>query len=179
MLETNKEVYEWAVQTHLKAGKRYSKFDYCLHLDGVLAACRRYRGLYFNHIDSDRVTRACACHDVLEDCGISYNELKNMIGEDVANDVYDVSNEMGKTRKERNSKTYPKIQGNDYALFVKLCDRIANMLFSFYSYETNGMFETYCREYPEFKKSLKNDKYQEMWLELDTIYSNLMKSKSV
>ncbi len=51
---------------------------------------------------------ASALHDTLEDTELSYNDLKKAFGEEVAEIVYCVTDELGRKRKERKEKTYPK-----------------------------------------------------------------------
>lgn len=51
--------------------------------------------------------------------------------EDVADIVYAVTNEKGKNRSERaNEKYYQGIRENKLAVIVKICDRLANALYS-------------------------------------------------
>lgn len=166
---TKHETY--AISKHQEAGKRYDGFNYLLHLKGVVAVAERYALQYFNsESDRDLVVQSCWYHDLIEDCGLSYNDLVEEKGKDVAEIVYAVSNELGKNRKERNLKTYPKIQADPLALFVKLCDRIANTLYSYYSGST--MFELYKREFVTFKEVLyKEGLYSEMWEELEKLYA--------
>lgn len=178
ILETRKQVYEYAIGEHQKRNHSYDKHAYYLHIDGVLAVCKRYMSKYFTQAEQDRVYKGCCCHDLLEDCNISYGELKRYVGEQVANDVYDVTNELGKSRHERNKRTYEKIKENDFGLFLKLCDRIANSRFSFYMYETGGMFEKYWREYPDFKLALDSGLYPEMWRELSYIYDQMSQERN-
>jgi (p)ppGpp synthase/HD superfamily hydrolase len=95
---------------------------------------------------------ASALHDTLEDTELSYNDLKKSFGEEVAEIVYCVTDELGRNRKERKAKTYPKIKGNWKATVVKICDRIANMQ---QSKEYNKrLFEMYQKEHDTFCSSL-------------------------
>jgi (p)ppGpp synthase/HD superfamily hydrolase len=175
MLDTRQEVYEYAVAEHESRKHTYDVHNYNLHIDGVLAVCKRYMAKYFTEEEQERVYKGCCCHDLLEDCNINYAELKRTVGQDVADDVYDVTNELGKTRAERNKRTYEKIANNKYALFIKLCDRIANTRFSFYMFEKGGMFEKYWKEFPEFRDTLRNGLYLEMWAELDDLNHDINK----
>jgi len=114
---------------------------------------------YFNHIkqtvtvamelgyDED-IQIACALHDILEDTPLSYNDIKCFAGEKIADVVYDVTDELGKTRKERKDRTYPKISANPDAILVKLCDRIANVRHS-YTYNER-MYNIYRKENAKF-----------------------------
>jgi hypothetical protein len=85
----------------------------------------------------NQVTLRYAClvaswgHDLIEDCRVSYNDIKNRLGQEAADIIYAVSNEKGKTRSERaNEKYYEGIRNTNGAVFVKLCDRIANVQYS-------------------------------------------------
>ena len=111
---------------------------------------------------------AAWCHDTLEDCNISYNDLKKVVGEKVADIVYDVTNELGKNRKERNERTYPKIRKNWAATIVKIADRMAN--------SEGPLFDMYKSEFPSFKEGIynsywKNDPlYKNAWNLLEKMY---------
>jgi (p)ppGpp synthase/HD superfamily hydrolase len=88
-------------------------------------------------------------HDLIEDCRVSYNDVKNKLGQEAADIVYAVSNEKGKTRAERaNDKYYEGIRNTPGAVFVKLCDRIANVQYS--KMTKSRMFEMYKKENDNF-----------------------------
>ena len=116
------------------------------------------------YLRKDIVTRFCAaayCHDLLEDTGITYNDLKIVAGKEVADIVYDVTDELGKNRDERHKKTYPKIAKNPSAVFLKLCDRIANIEFGIFVTEKCNvnakMLSRYVYEHAEFVNALQNE----------------------
>ena len=89
-----------------------------------------------------------ALHDIVEDCDVSYNKIKDYFGEDVAEIVYCVTDELGRNRKERKAKTLPKIASNPDAVIVKLADRIANI-------QHGGKVDMYAKEYSNFRDTLK------------------------
>lgn len=91
---------------------------------------------------------ASALHDTLEDTELSYNDIKKAFGEEVAEIVYCVTDELGRNRKERKYKTYPKIKGNWKATVVKICDRIANIQQS--KIYNNNLFNMYEKEHEDF-----------------------------
>jgi (p)ppGpp synthase/HD superfamily hydrolase len=92
-------------------------------------------------------------HDVLEDCRISYSDLKNQLGEEVADIVYAVTNDKGKNRKERaGDKYYEGIRNTPGAVFVKLCDRIANVQYG--KMTKSRMYEMYKKENENFERML-------------------------
>jgi len=161
------EAYNSALYYHKEAGKSYSGYDYKLHIDGVLNVARKYIHL-LPEKDHLQVYLAICYHDVIEDCGQSYNTVKDEVGEEAADIVYNVTNELGRNRREKVSKTFPKIKACIKSTFVKLCDRIGNVRFSYYIGDSTGMFKRYIKENPEFYKELHNSShpFQPMWDEL-------------
>lgn len=118
----------------------------------------------------ESVIIAAWLHDVMEDNGVSYNEVKNLFGKDVAEIVGCVTNEWGRDRHEKALKTYPKTANNRLSVFVKLADRLAN---SSYSRITgSSMFKKYFLEFDYFEKILYSQgEYEPMWNKLKEIYS--------
>ncbi len=111
-------------------------------------------------------------HDLIEDTRVSYNDVKSMLGQESADIIYAVTNEKGKTRKERaNTKYYMGIRETPGAVFVKLCDRIANVRYS--KMTGSRMFEMYRKENGDFEKALgRYTDYRHlepMFVELDKI----------
>jgi (p)ppGpp synthase/HD superfamily hydrolase len=129
----------------------------------------------------DQVTLRTAClrsawgHDLIEDCRVSYNDVKNQLGQEAADIVYAVSNEKGKNRVERaNDKYYEGIRNTPGAVFVKLCDRIANVQYS--KMTKSRMFEMYKKENDEFVVQLGWDRkeshpYGEMFRYLNNLFN--------
>lgn len=108
-------------------------------------------------------------HDILEDCDITYNDIKTMFGEEVADTIYCVTDELGKNRKERKQRTLPKINSNERAKRLKLADRIGNGRRS--KKKGHSMFKKYQIEYPEFKNHLHVPGEEDaMWKELDKLF---------
>ena len=112
--------------------------------------------------DRDIVLSSAWCHDVIEDTRQTYNDVKNATSLEVAEIVYALTNEKGKTRKERaNEKYYNGIRNTPYATFVKLCDRIANIQYSMS--QRSRMLEMYRKETPDFINTLYDERYDEMF----------------
>lgn len=160
---------DFAFQKHNQPApeQRYGNQPYSKHLQDVYNNGERY----INYIAEDKretVLKACYCHDLIEDSELDANDLEVIFGHELADIVFRVSNERGWSRKEKNFKTYPKIWSNDLAIFVKLCDRIANTK---NSKETGyKMYERYREEYPVFRYALKiKELYSDMWDELDEL----------
>jgi hypothetical protein len=107
----------------------------------------------------ETVTLRTACniaiwgHDLIEDTRVSYNDVKDHLGQEAADIIYAVSNEKGKNRKERaNAKYYEGIWNTPGAVFVKLCDRIANVQYS--KMTKSRMFEMYKKENDHFMHAI-------------------------
>ena len=159
---------EWCLDQHRKTNHWYDEYlPYEFHLRMVAQAAKDFEHLlddekdYFSGRSKDAMQRrdavtlkeACLLsawgHDLIEDTRVSYNDVKNHLGQEVADIVYAVSNEKGKNRKERaNDKYYEGIRNTPGAVFVKLCDRIANVQYS--KMTKSRMFEMYSLENDHF-----------------------------
>jgi len=79
---------DWAAVWHKDQRRKYPNADvpYMSHIAGVAAILSR-------HGFDERVVAAGALHDVLEDCGVSHEQLSEKFGRDVADLVRHVSEE--------------------------------------------------------------------------------------
>lgn len=165
MIHMDKKIEEAKMlASRLHASQTYDHFPYDKHLRDVVDVLIRfgYEGKYLV---------AGWLHDILEDCAISYNDLKKKFGYEIAEIVYCLTDELGRNRKERKEKTYPKLRGNLDAIVVKLADRIANVEHSLA--EGSGTSEMYLKEYQEFKAALQiEDHALPLWEHLDKLLSN-------
>jgi len=84
-------------------------FPYFKHLEDVYLVLVEFG--FTDERDLDILT-ASFLHDTIEDTATSYNDLKKAFGENVAEIVYCMSDELGRNREEKKKKTYPKIRGN-------------------------------------------------------------------
>jgi guanosine-3',5'-bis(diphosphate) 3'-pyrophosphohydrolase len=157
---------EFALKSH--KGQTYGTRDYSFHLEAVALIAKEFK------LD-EKIIAACWLHDTIEDCKVTFQDIKNVCGEEIAEIVYCVTDELGRNRKERKIKTYPKIKSNNDALCVKLCDRIANMQQSFLDHNEN-LLEMYIKEHKEFKKALFSDNSTEtillLWKRLEELVTN-------
>ena len=157
-MERLKSKVDWVIEQHRSTNHMYDKYlPYEFHLRMVVEAYNRFKYILSNHhgtIDSQvNVYLACWGHDLIEDTRVSYNDVKEELGEYAADIVYAVSNEKGKNRAERaNDKYYEGIHNQPGAVFVKLCDRIANVQYSKMS--GSRMFEMYKKENENFMEKL-------------------------
>jgi len=121
---------------------------YRAHLQMVVDALKRFG------VNDDEMLCAAYLHDSIEDTTTSYGDVEKEQGVGVAELVYAVTSELGRNRKERNVRTYPKIRANPRALILKLGDRIANVEFGI---ANGGKTEMYAREFPDFYRELHKD----------------------
>jgi len=151
--------------------QRYGNAPYSKHLQDVLDNGERYIH-YIAEDKRDIVRCALVGHDLFEDTELGPSDIEKTEGREVADIILRVSNERGWDRKERNFKTYPKIWVSDFAIYVKLADRMANTRNSKNGTDEKAqrMYKIYCKEYPVFRYALKvRNLYPDMWAELDSL----------
>ena len=126
---------KWCIEQHEKTNHFYDKYlPYEFHLRMVAKVARDFIKVIERSAEGDvddwvlTILVACYGHDLIEDTRVSYNDAKEILDGDAADIIYAVTNEKGKNRKERaNNKYYEGIRNTPGAVFVKLCDRIANV----------------------------------------------------
>lgn len=159
---------EYAINAHAETNHTYNGLPYETHLQMVYDTAKQFSYLLPEKYLND-IYAACWCHDLIEDCRQTYNDVKSHTNENVANIVYALTNEKGKTRKERaNQKYYNGIRQQYGATFVKICDRIANVNYS--KQVGSRMFEMYKKEKDYFKEKLFIEKYIDIFNHLDALY---------
>ena len=177
IFECMEEARQYAYKLHEAKGCAYDGMSYSVHLDMVVAYVREFADEIVQnragHIAD--LIMAGYLHDALEDCGITYNDLVQHSSSRVADIVYSVTNELGKNRKERALRTYPKIAADEDATYVKCCDRLANTAYSRRG-AGNGddvdtrMFGVYTKEYSDFRAALyKPGAHPRLWARLDEV----------
>lgn len=164
----NLEEVRYILDAHKKVNQMYSNMPYSVHTLSVAFLVDKYSHLLPKDVRKP-VTIAGVGHDLIEDTSETYNDAKNKLGEFIADIIYRVTNLRGKNRGERaNDEYYAGIKECPYALFVKICDRISNMFFSYY-YGNTSMYRKYKKELPLFKNKLYNGLYDELWDVLENI----------
>jgi len=134
-------------------------YPYYKHLEDVYNVLIRFRFNEEEHLD---LLVASFLHDIIEDTEISYSDLKREFNINVAEIVYCMTDELGRNRKEKKAKTYPKIRSNPKSVILKVADRIANVEFS--STQSNDHKKMYMKEYSDFEYHLRIYKQiPEMW----------------
>ena len=158
---------EYAVKCHTDTCHYYDTHLYSYHLQMVVDVVNKFIHL-IPEKDRDVVISSAWCHDLIEDTRNTHSDVLKATSLEVAEIVYALTNEKGKTRKERaNEKYYAGIRNTTYATFVKLCDRIANIQYSMS--QRSRMLEMYRKETPDFINTLYDEKYDEMFHYLETL----------
>jgi (p)ppGpp synthase/HD superfamily hydrolase len=166
-MENKAKIY--AVKRHQLYGQTYDDYPYTKHLEMVVSIARKYLNYIYIH-DRDNVLSACWCHDLIEDTELTKTQLSEDLNQPIAEIVSAVTNEYSNSRDERNIITFSKIGTNDLAVFVKLCDRIANTKNS--KQYAQMIYNKYKSEFPLFRHFLQNGAmlYHNMWKELEGLY---------
>ena len=171
------DIVVWAYGEHdLICNQKYATdLRYSMHLRYVEAQAKRFKHLVIND-DNDfselalweTIVAACACHDLIEDARKSYNDIREVAGENVAEIVFLLTENKGRTRADRhNANYYLEMKANELAVFVKLCDITANILYSALS--GSSMLKKYREEYSIVKSYLYCEEYKEMFENLESL----------
>ena len=160
------KIENWCIQRHEATNHYYDKYlPYSFHLRMADQVRKDFEYLLDNTVDlitgkteaqldrekltyvtlREAASRAVWGHDTIEDTRTSYNEVKEALGQEAADIIYAVTNEKGRNRAERaNAAYYKGIRETPGAIFVKLCDRIANVQYG--KLTKSSMFEKYGKE---------------------------------
>ena len=153
--------------SEVHGNQMYGKLPYISHLMNASMVATRFGVPVTDPENGIHIHCGIILHDSMEDAGAKYRTLRAEFGERVAEMVYCLTDEIGRGRKERHEKTYPKIRANDDAVVGKLCDRITNAEFS--AKERSRQMDMYRTEQPEFKTAIYTGKHQDMWDHLEKV----------
>lgn len=198
------DLITWVLNAHAKTNHIYDdklQVPYHFHLELVATVGSKFKHLlWYKHDDMfetsypvkepwnmessllwrdiwDYVVKpACYAHDAIEDARVTYNDIIKRSNSGVADICSAVTNAgYGKNRHERMpAERYSAILDTPFAVFVKLCDRIANVKYS--AFWESKMFEMYKKENSHFKEMLYFQEYHdgtcldEMWNYLDQLF---------
>lgn len=171
---TNSEVIEkikqHAAELHASVNQTYDgDKPYSVHLNMVAENARLYSSyLPVPEEDMPALMFGAYFHDSIEDARLTYRNVLSIAKEYMPEDkaliateiVYALTNEKGRTRAERaDERYYQCIRNTPYAPFVKLCDRLANMRYSFTnsSGANSRMKEVYFSEWEHFLASITSE----------------------
>ena len=153
----------FAIAAH--GNQKFGIHPYSVHLDAVAKIARPF---------GETAVAIAYLHDVVEDTEVSTKEVESEFGKLVADAVAILTDQPGKDRKERKSKTYAKMSSvsgeTEIALVVKAADRLANMRACVDGNDLKRL-AMYKGEHPTFKASaFRSDACNEIWAELETIF---------
>jgi len=161
---------DYAIKAHAETNHFYDKYlPYDFHLRMVVRNGEKFIHLVSND-NQESVINGCWCHDLIEDTRQSYNDVLENTSYETAEIVRVCTNlTRGRNRAERMPDwIYKDIKETPNALFVKLCDRIANCQYS--RMTGSSMFTKYQKEHAHFKEMLYTKGYlQVMWDYLEEV----------
>ena len=153
--------------------QRYDKIlPYSFHLKMVNAQGEKFKKLVWETSGylPYSVQVGLFAHDSIEDARLTYNDIKEKFGQEAAEIVYLCTENKGRNRNERKDDSfYNELKTNKLAVFVKLCDLIANVKYSLLTNST--MFDKYKSEYLyKIKPHLFTQEFKPMFDYLDKIF---------
>jgi len=158
---------EYAIYSHQKVNHKYGEKDYVYHLKMVHEVAEKFIYLV---AESERENVYCGCwvHDIIEDARETYNDVLQNTNETIAELAFALTNEKGKNRNERaNDKYYQEMHETPNAVFIKFCDRIANITHS--KSQGSSMYEKYKKENDNFIQKTYRPELMDMIKHIDTL----------
>jgi len=158
------DAVKFAVWRH--ALNMYDDEPYYIHFEDLEQVLR-------DHSEDDEESLIDAqLHDVIEDGGVSYNQVKERFGFGHAEVSYLCSDNKGRNRDSRkNQAFYDEIKLSKFRLRVtkvKVADRLANARRSIKNGHSMG--KKYIKEHPHFREQLYVPGHiVSMWAELDKL----------
>jgi len=160
---------EYATNRHQKVNHKYGDKEYSFHLKMVFNVAEKFSYLV-NEEDKENVYCGCWVHDIIEDARETYNDVLQNTNITIAELAYALTNEKGKNRNERANDTYyRKMHEVPNAVFIKLCDRIANITYS--KEQGSKMFDIYKKENGNFINKVYKDELIDMVNYIDKLLS--------
>ena len=163
MIEKTKK---YSFDCHKSINQLYDGKPYSFHLEMVVDVAKHF--IYYIPVEKrDIVISGCYVHDCIEDTGVDWYDVMDHTNIEIANLSYVLATKSKGTRKERFTDEYYKgIRETQYATFVKLCDRIANVQHGLNN--KKPILDMYKKEHKHFKEMLYvKDEYRNMWNLLD------------
>lgn len=155
-----------AIAAH--GSQMYGNLHYSYHLSSV-------ENILVEHGFDDNVYRAAAwLHDVLEDTKVTYSQIVDFYGNEIAQYVFAVTGE-GPNRTDRAISIFNKLRTKPEAAPVKVADRIANIAHGIATNNTRKL-SMYLKEWETFKYNVeplmlsnKTSKSAYLWSELEDL----------
>jgi (p)ppGpp synthase/HD superfamily hydrolase len=170
-----KEIESICYELHRQTNQKYDEtLPYGFHLKLAASFVSKYGYLVADKEADVLILFAAAyLHDTIEDARLSYNDvvhlMKNFRVDGITPDeesrsaieslvpeiVYALTNEKGRTRRERANENYYKgIRETRFAPFLKMCDRMGNIRYGTLFASKSRMFDVYREEHNHFIESI-------------------------
>jgi len=130
------------------AGQKHGDRPYFTHLRAVVNVLKN------NGYDGRSLHCGGWLHDTIEDTPVTYQDIRRLFGEGVAELVWAVTDELGRNRKERKEKTWSKIAASHSATILKLADTKANIDAAIVS--RGKILQMYLDEWPEIRAAFSD-----------------------
>jgi (p)ppGpp synthase/HD superfamily hydrolase len=168
----------FAQKIYNDANCEYNGGNYFIHINMVKDIFNSHVLIYKNKLDIEPTIGAIFLHDGIEDAKLTYNNICEVCGKDVADIVLAVTDVPAENRLMRHLLTMPKTVKDYRAIILKMCDIYANAQYS--KEHGSSMYKKYVEEYeyrkPIFKKALtwykdnlNMDEVEKLWVILDYI----------
>lgn len=145
----------FAITQH--GSQMYGDKPYSYHLDRVAEIAKQFMPTYWDELEQTEALALAYLHDVGEDTQVGAEEIIALFGAKIEGLVDNISDEAGPTRKERKRKTWHKIRRDKKSVFIKLCDRLANV-------SEGGKLDMYRNEMSLFEAALYvPGEFEELW----------------
>lgn len=166
-LRVDEKAQVFAYTSHYNVLQFYNTKLYYYHIDMVAKYAKKYSFLLKGQ--SKYAIAMAYLHDTIEDCRLTYNDIKKVFGYKIAEGVYALTNDKGKNRAQRAGDAYyAGLKANELAHFVKICDRLANVEHS--KATGSSMFYKYKKENELFYTKLYDPKFETLFKELDKLF---------
>lgn len=143
-----KDAAKFAIKHH--GDQKYGSKPYHYHLNKVFENARKYGG-------NENEQVAAWLHDVVEDTRVTKADVAKEFGHEVALIVDLVTNRPSK------EKTFTRVRTHRSAVFVKLCDRLANVQAG----KKNNMYK---KRHESFRSILyRKGEFDQLWSKIDSI----------
>lgn len=119
----------FAIDCHKGQFRKDGKTPYIVHPLGVSSLIRKFIKEPVGDVSVTELMMAGYLHDVMEDCGCTYDSLREKFGVTVANLVREVTNDVEQIKVHGKDVyiTNKMLKMSVPALIVKLCDRLDNL----------------------------------------------------
>jgi len=170
-----KEFIEFCFHQHdVVCNQKYDKVHYySFHLNMVIDNSEKFCYVLYGPPNNyfKKASMIAAGHDLIEDARLTYNDIKDLVGEEVAEGIFLCTEFRGRNRSERKpDQFYIELRENKLATFVKLCDIMANTQ---YSIDTkSSMLKKGKDEWPRIKNFLMAEWNAPLIIALDKMYES-------